>query len=151
MKKTAWVFKMLIFVLIVILIYFMFRMHFIYSEHKIKNEIIESVSGNIDEFTNYSVKIINEKISSGEFKGFQVQNDPDYPDILNYYYKGKGIGSASIYYGVYYIPDDNVELFFNGQLKKKDSDSWFYQENNSDNTMYLERIIKSFYFYKNTY
>ena len=151
MKKRAWVYKVVVFVLITISIYAFFRMYFIYSENKIKNEIIESVDDNLDGFNSYSMKVMNEEISSGEFEGFQVQKDHDYPDIINYYYKGKGIGSGTIYYGLYYIHDDDVERSFNGLLEKKDSDSWFYQENNSDNTMYLERINKSFYYYKTTY
>jgi len=151
MKKTAWLYKVLVFVFIIISIYAFFRMSFIISENKIKNEIIESVDDNLDEFNNYSMKMMNEKISTGEFEGFKVQKDPDYPDIINYFYKGKGIGSGTIYYGLYFVPDDDVDRSFNGLLKKKDSDSWFYQQNSSDNTMYLERISKSFYYYKTTY
>jgi len=126
-------------------------MSFIISENKIKNEIIESVNNSLDDFNSYSMKMMNEKTSSGEFKSFQVQRDPDYPDIINYFYKGKGIGSGTIYYGLYFVPDDDVDISFNGLLEKKDSDTWFYQEKNSDNTMYLERINKSYYYYKTTY
>jgi len=151
MKKTAWVHKVVAFVFILILIYAFSRLSFIYSEDKIKNEIIESVNINLDHFNSYSMKVMNEEISSGEFEGFKVQKDPDYPDIINYFYKGKGIGSGTIYYGLYFVPDDDVDISFNGLLEKKDSDTWFYQEKNSDNTMYLERINKSYYYYKTTY
>jgi len=151
MKETAWVHKVVAFVFILILIYAFFRLSFIYSEDKIKNEIIESVNVNLDDFNSYSMKVMNEEISSGEFEGFKVQKDHDYPDIINYFYKGKGIGSGTIYYGLYFVPDDDVDSSFNGLLEKKDSDTWFYQEKNSDNTMYLERINKSYYYYKTTY
>jgi hypothetical protein len=151
MKKTAWVIKVSVSLLVVLSIYALFRMSFIYTEHKIKNVIIDSVNNDLDDFTSYSMKMISEKISSGEMNDFQVQKDTDYPDVINYFYKGKGIGSGSIYYGFYYVPDDNVDVAFNSILEKKDNDSWFYQEKSSDNTMYLEKIKASFYFYKNTY
>ncbi|HSR05193.1 MAG TPA: hypothetical protein VLM88_11465, partial [Proteiniclasticum sp.] len=83
MKKTAWLYKVLVFVFIIILIYAFFRMSFIISENNIKNEIIESVHDNLDGFNSYSMKVMNDEISSGEFEGFQVQQDHDYPDIIN--------------------------------------------------------------------
>ena len=151
MMKKSWVFKVSIFMLIIISGFAILRMTFIYSEYRIKNEIIESVHEHLDDFNRQSEKMMNGNMAIQEFRDFKVQKDMDFPEVINYYYKGKGFGSASIYYGVYYLPDDNVDSFFNGRLMKKDSDTWYYQENNSDNTMYLEKISRSFYYYKSTY
>lgn len=151
MKKSNWASKILIFILIGISVYFAFRIQFIYSEKRLKNTIIESVIENIDEFNDYSQQLINKEITSGELKGFKVQRDIDYPNILNFSYAAKGLGSGNIYYGVYYIPDGMTDTYFSGKLNKKDNNSWFYSEENSDNTMYIEKIDNNYYYYKNTF
>ncbi|HCW73616.1 MAG TPA: hypothetical protein DHM90_07310 [Clostridiaceae bacterium] len=151
MKKKSWVFKLSIFVLTIISAFAVLRLTFILSEYRIRNEIIESVHDHLDDFSSQSEKMMNGNMGREEFRGFLVNKDIDFPKVVNYYYKGKGFGSATIYYGVYFVPDDNVEGSFRGLLKKKDGDTWLYQENNSDNTMYLEKIGQSFYYYKNTY
>jgi len=151
MKKKSWVSKVSIFILIIISAFAILRMTFIYSEYRIKNEIIESVQDHLEDFSSNSEKMLNGNMGSEEFRGFQVQKDIDFPKVVNYYYKGKGFGSASVYYGVYYVPDDNVDGSFRGLMEKKDGYTWLYQENNSDNTMYLEKISRSFYYYKSTY
>lgn len=151
MKTVKWISKVMGFLIItVISVYAFSRVFFVYSEHQIKNEIIEAVYDHLDEMNRYSVKMLNDNIGSGEYKDFKVQRDIDYPEIINYYYKGKGFGSATIYYGVYFIPGDHVDLAFSGLFKMKDTDTWYYEEDHSDKTMYLEKISESFYYYKNT-
>lgn len=151
MKIKTLIYKGLVFMMIISSVYAFLRISFLYSENIVKNKIIESVHDDPEGFSRYAKKMLSENISSGEFKDFQVKKDIDFPDVVNYYYEGKGFGSASLYYGVYYIPDDHVDGSFNGLFKEKDTDSWYYQEENSDNTMYLEKIGNSLYYYKNTY
>lgn len=126
------------------------RLHFINSEKAIKAEIIEFVHDNVEDLKVFTSRQKDQATLDQAFKSLTVQRNPDFPDILDFAYEGKGFGSANTRYGIYYVEKDDVRAGFKDRLKETSPGIWAYRQGHSDNTMTLEKIADEFYIYKMT-
>ena len=126
------------------------RLHFISSERATKDQIITFVQDNLEDLKDFTDKQANQAALDPVFKNLPVQRQPDFPQVLDFSYGGKGFGSANIRYGFYYLEKDDVQSTFQDRLKQKDEKTWFYREGTSDNTTTIEKIADGFYYYKTT-
>ncbi len=102
--------------------------------------------------------VIIEDISANNFddtlsiKGIQEVSSRN--GMIDFYCGGKGVGSATSYYGFYYSESDEpigafagVGLIGNFELTP-DGRGYSYREENSDNIYYTEKITEKFYYYE---
>lgn len=86
-----------------------------------------------------------------KFTNIKIKKDHKFPDIIDFDFAGRGFGNASIYYGFYYIRNDNAEKSFDKSFQKRTDDSWYFRKGNSDNSITIEKISSNWYYYKKTY
>ena len=69
--------------------------------------------------------------------------------IVQFFYSGKGIVPASVYYGFYYSPDDVPVPYCNGneELKQVSEDEWTW-EGIGDNGGRIRKIRDNWYYYE---
>lgn len=69
--------------------------------------------------------------------------------IVQFFYSGKGIVPASIYYGFYYSPDDIPVPYCNGneELEMVSEDEWTWKDV-GDNGGKLRKIQDNWYYYE---
>ena len=69
--------------------------------------------------------------------------------IVQFFYSGKGIAPAGVYYGFYYSPDDIPVPYCNGkeELKKVSEDEWTWEEV-GDNGGRIRKIRDNWYYYE---
>lgn len=152
MKKIK---KVLIAIIIIscipLLILLMFRISFIISENKIHREIVSFVEENIEDLKKISTnKNLTNYEKEYKLDKFEIIKDKNFNDILNFNYSSKGFSFSSSYYGFFYIPNNNINLYFDKEFIQKDN-KFNYKEEESDNTIYLEKIKDEFYYYKINY
>lgn len=152
MKKIK---KVLIAIIIIscipLLILLMFRISFIISENKTHREIVSFVEENIEDLKKISTnKNLTNYEKEYKLDKFEIIKDKNFNDILNFNYSSKGFSFSSSYYGFFYIPNNNINLYFDKEFIQKDN-KFNYKEEESDNTIYLEKIKDEFYYYKINY
>lgn len=54
-----------------------------------------------------------------KFTNIKIKKDHKFPDIIDFDFAGRGFGNASIYYGFYYIRNDNAEKALINPSKKE--------------------------------
>ncbi len=76
-------------------------------------------------------------------------------DVTDIKCGGKGLGSATSYYGFYYFVSDEPIVMFNGYISNANENElipknkgYSYSEINSDNSYYTEKISDGFYYYE---
>ena len=69
--------------------------------------------------------------------------------IVQFFYSGKGITPAGVYYGFYYSPDDIPVPYCNGkeELKMVSEDEWTW-EDVGDNGGRIRKIRDNWYYYE---
>ena len=69
--------------------------------------------------------------------------------IVQFFYSGKGIAPASIYYGFYYSPDDIPVPYCNGneELEMISEDEWTWKDV-GDNGGKIRKIQDNWYYYE---
>ncbi|WP_296128464.1 hypothetical protein [uncultured Anaerococcus sp.] len=136
---------------LIFIMFFTARAYFIYQDLKIEKEIRESLKDDKAEI----VSFINDADSSLDqkfkYKSFDLRKFDKFPDLAKFVYKSKGFGSASIYYGFYYIKDDDLTLLGLNKLEPKSDGEYFYKEKDSDNEIRLKKIEDEIYYFKETY
>ena len=117
-----------------------------------KNEIIELVNENQIEITN---AIENNNFENIEkIKGIEdITVEENY---IDFYCGGKGIGSATSYYGFYFSKDNAIDVKENieyprGATLQKDGKGYSWDEPDGDNRFYVEKIIDGFFYYESHY
>ena len=78
-----------------------------------------------------------------------------YEEVVEVKCGGKGFASASSYYGFYYYDKDVPVVMFNGKISDSDTTNlltdnkgYSFQEKNTDNKYYTEKISPCFYYYE---
>ncbi len=75
-------------------------------------------------------------------------------DVTDIQCGGKGLGSATSYYGFYYCEADEPVVMFNGYISDagtaliSENNGYSFREKDSDNTYYTEKILPCFYYYE---
>ena len=71
------------------------------------------------------------------------------PEILQFFYSGKGIVPASVYYGFYYSPTDTPTTFqgYNYALTEVDDNEWEW-EAGGDNGGRIKKLDTCWYYYE---
>lgn len=117
-----------------------------------KNEIIELVNENQIEITN---AIENNNFENIEkIKGIEdITVEENY---IDFYCGGKGIGSATSYYGFYFSKDNAIDVKENieypkGETLQQDGKGYSWNESNGDNRFYVEKITDGFFYYESHY
>ncbi len=115
-----------------------------------KSQIFNLVEKNYD--------IIMDDISKDDFNDTKsikkIKSVSINENIISFNCGGKGLGSATSYYGFYYsVNDEPIGAYFGTNIVGKfelmpDGDGYSYTEENSDNTYYTEKIIENFYYYE---
>lgn len=113
--------------LIVLCIVLIFKIIFVIKENKTKKNIFNFVKTNI-EYLNDFVNENEDKNINTSFYGLKVQNNADFPSILEFFYSGYGIAPSGVSYGIYYIPKSDIEKHFFGTLKKISDKNWENKE-----------------------
>lgn len=143
--------KIFIAIGLIFIMFFTARAYFIYQDLKIEKEIMQSVKNDKAEI----VSFINDADSSLDqkfkYKSFDLRKFDKFPKLAKFVYKSKGFASASIYYGFYYIKDDDLTLLGIKELEPKSDGEYFYKEKDSDNEIRLKKIEDEIYYFKETY
>ena len=117
-----------------------------------KNEIIELINKNQIEISD-AIKNNNfeniEKIKGIE--GITVEEN-----YIDFDCGGKGVGSATSYYGFYYSEDNAINVKENieypkGETLQQDGKGYSWNEPDGDNRFYVEKIIDGFFYYESHY
>ena len=150
-KKIAIGCGTVLLILIIALIAFMIWFDSMISDNLSKKEIFELVN------ENYTVIIEdieeNDFTDTGKIKGIkEVYSDTD---IIDVYCGGKGMGSATSYYGFYYSADDLPKDAWCGSNFGRtpdelipDGKGFAIKNSNDDNYYYTEKIRENFYYYE---
>ncbi|MBR2471634.1 MAG: hypothetical protein IKC41_02675 [Clostridia bacterium] len=77
-------------------------------------------------------------------------------NYIDFYCGGKGIGSATSYYGFYFSEDNAIDVKENieypkGAALKPDGKGYSWDEPDGDNRFYVEKIIDGFFYYESHY
>lgn len=79
----------------------------------------------------------------GVFRNFEGE------EIVQFMCSGRGLVSASKYYGLYYSPSDTPAAFQNVDMKLEDKDgTWTWHESGSDNGGITKKITDGWYYYE---
>lgn len=145
-KKNKFIKVLLIFISI-ILVLIVFRK---YNNYRVKNNIIKLVNNNLA-FLNASIENDDyEKIY--EIEG--VEDIREYPladkeVYIEFFSKGYGIVSSSIYKGFYYVSDDKPRGFQGHSSKLvPEGKGWKWEQAGGDNWDYTEKIADHWYYYE---
>lgn len=108
------------------------------------------VKSNSVELTQYAQNMIKTG-SNGEcetYGDYEVTYWAD-TDMVEFVLRKHGMGSASVYEGFYYSPNDTPLGFQGNQVDFITSDSgWTWEESNGDNWEYTEKILEHWYWFK---
>lgn len=108
------------------------------------------VKSNSVELTQYAQNMIKTG-SNGEcetYGDYEVTYWAD-TDMVEFILRKHGMGSASVYEGFYYSPDDTPLGFQGNQVDFTTSDSgWTWEESNGDNCEYTEKILEHWYWFE---
>lgn len=65
-------------------------------------------------------------------------------------YGGRGIGSATSYWGVCYVPEDEPVGFQGLSMEEAvlQGDGWLWEEQDGDNRCYVQRLAPCWYYFK---
>lgn len=141
-KQGKW-FKGLLILLIIVLILLGFRN---LKWYKNKYEIKKLVNSNL-EFLNESIE--NKIYELEEVKDIRKWPLDDNGLYIDFYYKGYGIVSASIYFGFYYVSEDKPTGFQGyPHILTSKGKGWEWKESNGDNWYYTEKIADHWYYYE---
>lgn len=121
------------------------------EEGKIKNDIKNFCITNKRDLVIFASGKMSQEDFKKKFTNINIKKDHKFPDVIDFDFAGRGLGSASIYYGFYYIKNDDIEKTFNKIFEKKDHDLWYFKEKNSDSSITIEKISPNWYYYKKTY
>jgi len=120
------------------------------SNNLSKREIFELVD-------NYSETILADIDENNFNDSLSIEGVTDIRlgDVTDIKCGGKGLGSATSYYGFYYCENDEPVVMFNGNVTDVESSEFVdydkgyaYTEKDSDNSYYTERISPCFYYYE---
>ena len=117
-----------------------------------KNEIFELVEKNQIEIKDAIEKNNFENIE--KIKG--IEDITVKENYIDFDCGGKGIGSATSYYGFYYSEDNAIDVTENieypkGETLKPDGKGYSWDELDGDNRFYVEKIIDGFFYYESHY
>lgn len=122
---------------------------FVFKDSK-KDKILRLVNNNLN-FLNQCVenkdydKIYKIK-EVKRIRRYYVSDDEIYIDFYCY---GFGIVPSSVYYGFYYVSDDEPMGFQGVSVKLEPyGDGWKWKEVNGDNAYYTEKIKDHWYYYE---
>lgn len=122
----------------------------LFSNNLSKRQIINLIEKNSATI----LQDISEDDFSDSLKIKGLESVRAYDGVVDFRCGGSGFGSATSYYGFYYSPDNEPAGFFAGTSisgsfeLKPDGDGYSYQEENSDNRFYTEKITDCFYYYE---
>ena len=72
--------------------------------------------------------------------------------IVQFYYSGKGIAPASVYYGFYYSPQNKpITIMAVSGEKEEFENGYRIQDPGNEDWYYTEKITDNFYFYEAHY
>ena len=95
--------KIFIAIGLIFVIFSTIRAYSIYEDWKIEREIRQAVKDDKAEIVSFIDDANHSLDQKFEYKSFDLKKFDKFPDLAKFAYKAKGIGSASIYYGFYYI------------------------------------------------
>lgn len=141
----------IVLVLIIVFISFIIWFDSMISDNLSKKEIVELVNDNY--------LIILDDINENDFTDTnnidgvkEIYHDSD---VIDVYCGGRGIGSATSYYGFYYSPDDLPKDAWCGSSfgrtfdeLKPEGKGFAIKYSNDDNCYYTEKIRDNFYYYE---
>lgn len=136
---------------LIIIIFSTIRAYFIYEDWKIEREIRQAVKDNKDDIVSFIDDASHNSNQKFKYKSFDLRKFEKFPDLAKFVYKVKGFGSASIYYGFYYIKDDDLTLLGIKEFVPKADCEYYYKEKDSDNEIRLKKIEDEIYYFKETY
>lgn len=145
-KIIKWLLSIILIVLFIVLV---FKLVFMVKESKTKKAINNFVISNVHDLNSFIRKNEGKRIE-GTFKGVKVQTNPDFPKVVEFFYSEHGIAPSGVSYGIYHIPNGDIEKQFDGLLKKASDNTWEYKEKDSDNSILIEHIQDNFYYFKTT-
>jgi hypothetical protein len=111
----------------------------------VRNHYIE-----LNEFAENMVK--NSKYGeSGTYNGWKLQHFSNTNTVI-FTIKGWGIGSSTVYKGIFYSHEDKPSDFDGreGEFAKTDA-GWEWRENGGDNRLYVEKIMDRWYWFEAYY
>ena len=143
--------KIFIAIGLIFVIFSTIRAYFMYEDLKIEREISQAINDNKAEIVSFIDDASHNSNQKFKYKSFDLRKFDKFPDLAKFDYKAKGFGSASIYYGFYYIKDDDLTLLGIKELVPKADGEYYYKEKNSDNELRLKKIEDEIYYFKETY
>ncbi|MDO4286322.1 MAG: hypothetical protein Q4C40_01195 [Eubacteriales bacterium] len=108
------------------------------------------VNSNSVELTQYAQNMIKTG-SNGECETYGDYEVTYWADtgMVEFVLRKHGMGSASVYEGFYYSPNDTPLGFQGNQVDFTISDSgWTWEESNGDNWEYTEKILEHWYWFE---
>lgn len=143
--------KIFIAIGLIFVIFSTIRAYSIYEDWKIEREIRQAVKDDKAEIVSFIDDANHSLDQKFEYKSFDLKKFDKFPDLAKFVYKSKGFASAAIYYGFYYIKDDDLTLLGLNKLEPKVDGEYFYKEKDSDNQLRLKKIEDEIYYFKEVY
>ncbi len=103
---------------------------------------------------NKKQEIFIEAVNSGDYKtaekvrGVHKITVYDNPACVEFMCGGAGFGPSTHYYGFYYSESDDLCAIFGGAELVAHGSGWLYEEENGDNSYYVEPLGNHFFYYE---
>ena len=139
-----------IIIFVIVLVCFLIWLHNMLDDSLTRKEIFNLVNENYAAI----LKDIEEENFAATLSINGVKEVYYHDECLDIYCGGRGMGSATSYYGFYYSPDDLPKTCWAGSIfgeianLKTEGNGFSIRNPNDDNWYYTEKIRDNFYYYE---